>query len=179
MRVIMDFSLSESRAALDKVLLEMKKSLEFEIHNALAEYELQLKRETGDTYCIVDAELLVKRAVTDITQNIQNVLSTPLPVLVSHWDDAADVLDLIRDAFEKGGEHIQSMVLGNNAEVYMTLPMKDGKNLFEMVELHEVLSTTDSSSVEHILKTGMAKVRDICHKELMYIKEKLDKGVSW
>lgn len=179
MKVLMDFSLSESRAKLDAVLLAMKKSLEFEVHNALAEYERTLKVETGDTYCLVDAEGIVKTTVDAMIDKVRVVLSTPIPVMVAHWDDGADVLDLIRDAFEKGSANMENMALGDATEVYVTVPMREGGNNFEMVSLHEVLNTANAQAIDKILDDACMKVRDICIKEIVYIQEKLLKGAAW
>lgn len=179
MKVLLDFSLTESRAKLDAVLLAMKKSLEFEVHNALAEYERSLKVETGDTYCLVDAEGIVNATVAAMIDKVRNVLSTPIPVMVAHWDDGADVLDLIRDAFEKGAANMESMALGDATEVYVTVPMKEGGNNFEMVSLHDVLNTANAQAIDKILKDTSLKVSDICIKEIVYIQEKLLKGAAW
>jgi len=178
MKMILDFSLSDSRAGLNTVLVDMQRDIAFEIHQAIASYETALQKDTGKPHLVVDAPSLTSEVVGQLTEKLKLILGHPLPVSIAHWDDGDDILELIREGFESGNHILDNLTTCPVDEFYVTLPIGEGEeyhNMFQLVNLSELLTDAAALNIENIIKHAEGKVIQLCRNEIALFHERMGK----
>lgn len=177
MQLILDFSLSDSRVALNKVLTEMKKELTFEIHESIAKYERSKETETGKAHYLVEADGVVTTAVEFITGKLKKILEYPHRVPFLCYESIEEVLALINHGFTSAALSLDEIATVNINEVYVSVPREEdeGQNIFEVVGFSDLFDTDSLLAMDSIVKQASSKVVQICRNELAYNMECLQK----
>lgn len=98
MKILIDFSLSESRDKLNKVLSEMRSRVAFELHDAIAVHENKISEEhDGADITILDSEAMVNNLVEQLVIKISSAMTYPHLVRVT--DPDTDIQLILEKAF--------------------------------------------------------------------------------
>lgn len=178
MQLILDFSLSDSRTALEKVLGTMKSELTFEINDAVSQYELNKKKETGKAHYLVEADGVIDTTVSHITDRLKSILQHPHRVPFLCYESIEEILALINSGFESASVALDEISTINLNEVYVSIPREcdEAANTFEMVGLAELFETQNIVKMEEIIEKAQKQVIQICRNELGFNLECMQKA---
>lgn len=180
MQLILDFSLSDSRTALNKVLGEMKAELTFEINEAVSKYENSKKAETGKSHYLVEATGVIDTTVSYITEKLKNILQHPHQIQFLCYETIEEILELIKTGFTSASLALDEICTINLNEVYVSIPREcdEAVNTFEIVGLSDLFETESIISMGNIVKHAQDKVIEICRNEMAYNLERLQRATS-
>lgn len=179
MQLILDFSLSESRKALDQVLGDMKKELVFEIHQAVSLYENSKAKETGKRYYVVEADKVVESSMEHITGKLRRLLSMPHIVPFVGVETGQEIVALINHGFDHAATALEDIPGIDLNEIYVAVPRDEEKvdvTLLEMISLADIFETESLLTMENIVKHAKDKTVEICRNELAFAIEQLRKA---
>jgi len=176
MQLILDFSLSESRKALDRLLGDMKKELVFEIHQAVSLYENSKASETGKQYYVVEAEKVVDSAMEHITGRLKRLLSMPHIVPFVGVETGQEIVALINHGFDHAAKALEDIPTIDLNEIYVAVP-RDEKQVdttwLELVSLADIFETESLIAMENVVRRAKDKAVQICQNELAFAIEQL------
>ncbi|QVW28738.1 hypothetical protein pEaSNUABM8_00241 [Erwinia phage pEa_SNUABM_8] len=180
MQLILDFSLSDSRTALNKVLGEMKAELVFEINEAVSKYENSKKEETGKAHYLVEAQGVTDTTVSFITEKLKNILQFPHKIPFLCYESIEEIIALIQSGFTSASLALDEIATININEVYVSIPRECDKdlNMFEVVGISDLFETESILAMENVVKRAQDKVVQICRNELAYNLECMQKATS-
>lgn len=172
MQIIVDFALTESREQLDKVLLNLKQEVEFELHNALAEHENRLSDEQGGVdVTISDTDRMVDGLVESMFGRLRNILNYPHHFVVNEGTNEFE--DLLSAAFESAGESLAQLHHENLTETYVAVIMSgQPSNITDTVTWSDIVSEASIQKVRQLYQKAEMEVLAICRRELIYLGEK-------
>lgn len=178
MQLILDFSLSESRKALDQILGDMKKELVFEIHQAVSLYENSKASETGKRYYVVDSDKVVESAMEHITGKLRRLLSMPHIVPFVGVETGQEIVALINHGFDHAATALEDIPGIDLNEIYVAVPRDEEKvdrTMLELISLADIFETESLLSMENIVKHAKDKTVQVCRNELAFAIEQLRK----
>ncbi|ANZ48796.1 hypothetical protein BIZ83_gp057 [Erwinia phage vB_EamM_ChrisDB] len=180
MQLILDFSLSDSRVALNKALGEMKAELTFEVNEAVSKYENSKKSETGKPHYLVESAAVIDTAISYITDKLRNILQFPHRIPFLCYESIEEILALIQSGFTSASQSLDEIATININEVYVSIPREwdESVNTFEMVGLSELFDSESILTMDNIIKHAQDKVIQICRNELAYNLECMQKATS-
>ncbi|ANZ48519.1 hypothetical protein BIZ78_gp056 [Erwinia phage vB_EamM_Caitlin] len=180
MQLILDFSLSDSRVALEKALGGMKSELTFEIAEAVSQYELNKQKETGKPHYLVEADGVTETTISYITDRLRNILQHPHRIPFLCYESIEEILALIQSGFESASLALDEISTINLNEVYVSIPREcdEASNTFEMVGLSELFDQPNIDKMEDIILKTQKQVIQICRNELAYNLECMQKATS-
>ncbi len=175
MRVILDFALTESRAQLDKVLVELRKQVEFELHDALAAFENKYSEENGGKdVAILDVDAMVKNLIEQMEDKLRAVLDRPQVFRVNEAPD--EIETVLVAAFDMASNVVANIHVTDMNELYVAIIEKGGTTLInDTVTWTDVLEDTVIGKINDVYKPAQKTVVDICRKEIAYLGEKYGK----
>lgn len=180
MQLILDFSLSDSRTALNKALGEMKAELVFEINEAVSMYENSKKATTGKSHYLVEADGVIDTTVSYIIDKLKNILQFPHKIPFLCYETIEEIITMIQSGFTSASSALDEIATININEVYISIPREcdEAANTFEMVGLADLFETESILAMENIVKRAQDKVIQICRNELAYNLECLQKATN-
>lgn len=180
MQLILDFSLSESRTALNTALTEMKSELTFQVHEAVSQYEINKEKETGKMHYLVESENVVATAISYIVDRLQAILQHPHRIPFLCYESIEEMVALIQSGFTSASLALDEIATININEVYVSIPRESDErsNTFEMVGLSDLFDSESLKEMDSIIKRAQVKVVQICRNELAYNMECLQKATS-
>lgn len=178
MQLILDFSLSDSRVALEKALGTMKSELTFEINEAVSQYELNKQKETGKPHYLVEATGVIDTTVAQITDRLKAILQYPHRIPFLCYESIEEILALINSGFESASQALDEIATINLNEVYVSIPREcdEAANTFEMVGLSELFDRPSIDKMEEIIAKAQQQVVQICRNELGFNLECMQKA---
>ncbi|QVW55262.1 hypothetical protein pEaSNUABM29_00222 [Erwinia phage pEa_SNUABM_29] len=172
MQIIIDFALSESREQLDKVFMDLKKNVEFELHDALAVHENRLSDENGGAdVAIYDTDAMVNQLVERMFTRLRNIFNYPHRYELIEGAD--QITDLLSHAFERAGESLANLHQENLGETYVAVLINgQSAQVTDTVTWSEIVDTPIVEKVKELYRAAEMQVLTICRRELIYLGEK-------
>ena len=164
MKILIDFSLSESRGKLNKLLSEMRSRVAFELHDAIAVHENKISEEhSGVEITILDSEAMVK---------IHSAMTYPHLVRVT--DPDTDIHLILEKAFLHAAHYLQNNAPDTLDEVYVAILQRQSSttDIIDTTCWSDILTNETMSRIRDIFLETLGLVEKICHAELIYLSSK-------
>ena len=180
MKILIDFSLSESRGKLNKLLSEMRSRIALELHDAIAVHENKISEEHGGAeIAILDSEAMVNNLVEQLERKIHAVMEHPHLVQVT--DPDTDIQLILEKAFLHAAHYLQNNAPDTLDEVYVAILQRQ-PSLTDIIDTtcwSDILTNETMSRIRDIFLETLGLVEKVCRAELIYPSSKYEqpKGV--
>ncbi|AFQ96679.1 hypothetical protein G173_gp134 [Erwinia phage phiEaH2] len=178
MRLIVDFALSASRNNLNIALTALRKEVQFELHDKLAEYENKYSEEQGgEEVAILDVDAMVNSLIGQMEDALMSVVHYPHILRVN--DAQSEIETVMNEAFRRAVETITRIRKTDVKELYVSIIRKDGNMVInDTVTWPDVLDDEVILRLNNIFRQAQTKVIDICQSELHYLAVMYDKELE-
>lgn len=176
MRIVLDFSMTEARSALDKLMLGLREELTFDMHAAVGEYERELKENTNHTHIVVDADKIVKELVELLLGDIRRILCRMFVIPANGWDNVNELLERIAGEFEKAGISFDEFISTSAEQCYVACvndSIDEKPMLFELENLSDLFGIEQWMAIDDKFRKAKTEVVRICRLEMEQLLSKL------
>lgn len=173
MKILIDFSLSESRGKLNKLLSKMRSRVAFELHDAIAVHENKISEEhSGAEITILDSEAMVNNLIEQLERKIHSAMTYPHLVRVT--DPDTDIHLILEKAFLHAAHYLQNNAPDTLDEVYVAILQRQSSttDIIDTTCWSDILTNETMSRIRDIFLETLGLVEKICHAELIYLSSK-------
>lgn len=172
MRIMIDFTLTESRERLDHLMCDLRDNVIFELHNALAEHEEKCSDELGGVnVAIVDTDVMVNTLISRMKDSLLSVFNTPRTYTVG--ESAEGICSAMTNAFEEAIKTVTDIHFTDTAELYVAVVQSGiSPTITDTVTWTDVLTDNAMERINKIYKAAQIETIGICRRELVYLSEK-------
>ncbi|AXF51364.1 hypothetical protein WELLINGTON_238 [Erwinia phage Wellington] len=174
MQVILNMALGEQANQISELMVDLRKDLNFELHDIISKYERSLREDTDKVHHVVDAPKIVDELTALIVDQAKDVLQKTFTIGINGWDTVDELALRVEEAFTKGVTDLESYVHLNAHETFVACGNSGERTLtFQMESLHDLFGATDTMKVEGIVMKAKEKVGILARQEMETLLSKL------
>lgn len=174
MQVVLNMALGEQAPQIEQVMVDLRKKLDFELHDIIAKYERELKRDTDKTHFVVGADKIVDDLTAMIMDHAKDVLQRNYVIPTNGWDTVDELALRVEEAFTQGSMDLETYVHLSMHETYVACKERGEQSMvFQMESLTDLFGMEETMNLENIVKGAKEKVAVFARMEMDQLLSRL------